>query len=268
MTVESSSSRRRDMGRITPRGRSSSVCSQPSWSLACPSAASASLMSPEARRQGGEVSSPSSCSSSFRSCSSSCSGWCTSCRKRSRTSGTIRSSRPSDAVPAVARVRRAALAARLAVGVHQARRLQAGLRNRQASRLLQGARPAGAGKPHRRHPAARRPRSKGAACRPVSSTPFAADLAAIESRLAASDAGARWANGSPAARHLRVLRLADLHQVQAAAVDHAVEGRRRDLPGGRPGGDDAAAEHLRADDHRCQGRQVRRADRVAGARDG
>ena len=29
----------------------------------------------------------------------------------------------------------------------------------------------------------------------------------------------------------------------------------------------AAAEHLRADDHRRQGRQVRRADRVAGAGD-
>ena len=29
-----------------------------------------------------------------------------------------------------------------------------------------------------------------------------------------------------------VLRLADLHQVQAAALDHAVEGRRRDHPGG------------------------------------
>ena len=33
-------------------------------------------------------------SSSCRWCSSSCSGWCTSCRRRSRTSATIRSSRP------------------------------------------------------------------------------------------------------------------------------------------------------------------------------
>ena len=59
------------------------------------------------------------------------------------------------AVPAVARLRRAALAAGLAVGVHEAGRLQTGLRNRQASRLLQGARPPGAGKRHRRHTAAR-----------------------------------------------------------------------------------------------------------------
>ena len=45
------------------------------------------------------------------------------------------------AVPAVAGVRRAAVAARLAVGVHETGRLQAGLRHRQAARLLQGARP-------------------------------------------------------------------------------------------------------------------------------
>ena len=36
------------------------------------------------------------------------------------------------------------------------------------------------------------------------------------------------------------------------------------IPGRRPGGDAAAAEHLRADDDRCQGRQVRRAHRRAG----
>ena len=40
-------------------------------------------------------SSPCSSSSSSRSCSSCCSGWCTSFRRRSPTSGTIRSSRPS-----------------------------------------------------------------------------------------------------------------------------------------------------------------------------
>ena len=40
------------------------------------------------------------------------------------------------ALPAVARVRRAALAARLALGVHQADRLSHGLRHRQARRLL------------------------------------------------------------------------------------------------------------------------------------
>src|SRR5580765_8580467 len=76
--------------------------------------------------------------------------------------------------------------------------------------------------------------------------------------------GARSVNGSPAARHLLLLRLADLHQVQAAALDDTVEGHRGDHPGGGPGDDDAAAEYLRADDQRCQGGQVRRADRVAG----
>ncbi len=66
-------------------------------------------------------------------------------------------------VPAVARVRRVALADSLAVGVHEAGRLQTGVRNRQASRLLQGARPSRAGKPHRRHTAARR-RARRARC--------------------------------------------------------------------------------------------------------
>ena len=100
----------------------------------------------------------------------------------------------------------------------------------------------------------------------------ASELDAIRTDLAATRGAAGrerhpergGADGSHSARHLRVLRLADLHQVQAAALDHAVEGRRRDLPGRGPGDDDAPAEHLRADDHRCQGRQVRRAHRVAG----
>ena len=71
------------------------------------------------------------------------------------------------AVPAVAGVRRAALADCLDVGVHEAGRLQAGVRNRQASRLLQGARPARAGRVHGRHARSGSPRSRSAACRPV-----------------------------------------------------------------------------------------------------
>ena len=92
------------------------------------------------------------------------------------------------------------------------------------------------------------------------------DLAALEARLADERRSERGELMEIMLLGIYcVLRLADLHQVQAAALDHAVEGRRRDLPGGRPGGDDPAAEHLRADDHRRQGRQVHRADRVAGA---
>ena len=89
-------------------------------------------------------------------------------------------------VPAVARLRWAAVADRLAVGVHQAGRLQAGLRHRQASRLLQGARPPGAGKPHHRYPAARgRARSErrvGHRARRHSDRPGAARVAAGRER--------------------------------------------------------------------------------------
>ena len=51
------------------------------------------MLSPEARGQARDVHRRSSSSSSSRSSASSSSGWCTSCRRRSRTSGTIRSSR-------------------------------------------------------------------------------------------------------------------------------------------------------------------------------
>ena len=60
-------------------------------------------------------------------------------------------------------------------------------------------------------------------CAPIST--------ALESRQ--MPAGGEASNGNPPARHLLLLRLADLHQVQAAAVDDAVEGHRRDLPGRR-----------------------------------
>ena len=76
-------------------------------------------------------------------------------------------------VPAVARLRRAALADRLAVGVHQAGRLQTGLRHRQAVPTTSRS----TGSPSRR---ASPPtsgsawrRSKGAVYRQLSSTPFA-----------------------------------------------------------------------------------------------
>ena len=80
--------------RITPCGRSSSVCWRPSgcWPARLRRLRRCCPPRPKTRWQ---ATSPSSCSSSSRCCSSSCSGWCMSSRRRSRTSGTIRSSRPS-----------------------------------------------------------------------------------------------------------------------------------------------------------------------------
>ena len=94
MTSNPRRSRRRDTGasRLAGRRRRSArgrLCAGLPVGGACVASV------PRGRRRDGEATSPSSCSSSSRSCSSSCSGWCTSSRRRSRTSGTIRSSRPS-----------------------------------------------------------------------------------------------------------------------------------------------------------------------------
>ena len=65
-----------------------------------------------------------------------------------------------------------------------------------------------------------------------------------------------------------LLRLADLHQAQVAAVEHHEPGDRGDHPDRRADGADPAAQRLRAV---LLGRarvQVHRADRVAGARPG
>ena len=89
------------------------------------------------------------------------------------------------------------------------------------------------------------------------------DLAALESRLAAS-------NGRSEVRLMEVIllgiysffvwlifiKLKLLPWTTPWKVAVAI------IPGGCPGDDAAAAEHLRADDQRCQGRQVRRAHRV------
>ena len=112
---------------------------------------------------------------------------------------------------------------RLAVGLHQAGRLQAGLRHRQASRLLQGARPARAGERHRRHTAARRRCSRSAGCRPATSTPFAPTWQRSRRGWPRPTPDGGALDGSPPARHLRVLRLADLHQAASCC------------PGPRPG---------------------------------
>ena len=53
-------------------------------------------------------------------------------------------------------------------------------------------------------------------------------------------------DGNPPPRHLLVLRLADLHQVQVAAVEHHVAGHRRHHPDRRADGADPHAERLRA----------------------
>ena len=81
-------------GRITPRGRSSSVCSPPSGRWPARRRRMRRCCPPRPKTRWRRTS-RSSCSSSSRSRSSSCSGWCTCCRRRSRTSGTIRSSRRS-----------------------------------------------------------------------------------------------------------------------------------------------------------------------------
>ena len=180
-------------GRITPRGRSSSVCSRPCGLLASPPAAHASLAVPRARRRDGEV--PRALRDLRRPGRAHrpvLDGAHPAGKDRAQAAPSAVRGDPH-VVPAVAGVRRAALAAGLAVGVHKAGGLQAGLRNRQASRLLQGARPPGAGQTPPPTSGSAWPRSKGAACRPSELDAIRTDLAALESRLAASDAGARWA---------------------------------------------------------------------------
>ena len=75
-------------------------------------------------------------------------------------------------------------------------------------------------------------------------------------------ASARW---KPPPRHLLVLRLADLHQAEVAAVEHEDAGHRRHHPDRRADGADPAAQHLRAVVGRRARVQVHRADRLAGA---
>ena len=110
--------------------------------------------------------------------------------------------------------------------------LQARLRHRQASRLLQGAR---APEPEQRRPptsVSASPPSRHGACRRLSSMPFApTSPRSKRGSLAASERGELMEIILLGIYSL--LRLADLHQVQAAAVDDALEGCRRDLPGGR-----------------------------------
>ena len=89
-----------------------------------------------------------------------------------------------------------------------------------------------AGKPRRRHRVNAWPRSKRAVCLPVSSTPFGPIWQRSSRGWLQVTARARWANGNPAAWYLLLLCLADLHQAEAAALDDSVEGRRRNLPGG------------------------------------
>ena len=130
-----------------------------SWPIRRPPRRRSSRRRPKTRWR---ASSPSSSSSSFRSSSSSCSGWCTCCRRRSRTSGTIPSSTRSARCACCRSCSVACSGPWPGCGLHQAGGLQAGLRHRQASGLLQGARPAGARQRGRRPPAAgsraRRPR--------------------------------------------------------------------------------------------------------------
>ena len=71
-------------------------------------------------------------------------------------------------------------------------------------------------------------------------------------------------NGHSAARNLRVLRLADLHQVQVAAVEHDLASHRRHHPDRRAGGDDPDAQCGRTLLERRAGHQIRRADHSAG----
>ena len=92
------------------------------------------------------------------------------------------------AVPAVAGVRRAAVAVGLAVGVHEAGRLQAGLRHRQASRhFKEHGRPSRTRRRTRRRCATGWRASKSAASRPPSCEALRADLDALEAQFAATD---------------------------------------------------------------------------------
>ena len=150
--------------------------------------------------------------------------------------------RHPDAVPAVAGVRRAAVAARLAVGLHEAGRLPGRLRHRQARRVLPRAwrdarKPASSLRTKSQHlreeldamaakgalgPRAREARAKLAAAR--------ARRDGARCARAAQASGGAEPDGSTAPRDLLVLRLADLHQVQVAAVEHAMAGHRRHHP--------------------------------------
>ena len=76
----------------------------------------------------------------------------------------------------------------------------------------------------------------------------------------------RRADGNPPARHLQLLRLADLHQVQVAAVEHHQPGDGRHHPDRRADGADPDAERRRAVVGGRAGVQVHGPDRLAGAR--
>ena len=71
-------------------------------------------------------------------------------------------------------------------------------------------------------------------------------------------------NGSHPARHLLVLRLADLHQVQVAAVEHLLAGHGRHHPDRRADRADPDAERRRAVVARRAGVPVHGSDRLAG----
>ena len=87
--------------------------------------------------------------------------------------------------------------------------------------------------------------------------------AAERAPAVAAEEGKR-VDGSPPPRHLLVLRLADLHQAEVAAVEHGDAGHRRHHPDRRAGRADPAAEHLRAVVVRRARLQVHDADRLAG----
>ena len=82
---------------------------------------------------------------------------------------------------------------------------------------------------------------------------------------AAARQGQGGLDGSHPPRHLLVLRLADLHQAEVAALEHRHPGDGGDHPDRRAGGADPAAQHLRAVVVRRARLQVHGADRVAGA---
>ena len=126
-------------------------------------------------------------------------------------------------VPALSAVRRVVVADGVDVGVFEARLVQDGLRRRHDG-ARGGSRPLHIPR-RRRRSMSGWPASKSE-CRARSSRCCARTLP--PSRR--SSRRGRFSNGNPAARHLLVLRLAHLHQAEAAAVDDAVEGRGGDLP--------------------------------------
>ena len=91
-------------------------------------------------------------------------------------------------------------------------------------------------------------------------------LAALEPRLAASRRQGSQADGNYPARHLQLLRLADLLQVQVAAVERDEPGHGGRDPDRRAHGVDPAAQHLRAVVARRARVPLHGADRLAGAR--